>query len=416
MTKEQALNGIGHEYGHYSKADDIATRDQTVANHTGKRVEELTKNLSSKPVSEATWKNLVNTSSVITGPGADVIANRIPVGEREYVNWHRLGEGVIETGISGVRIAQGAGEVTVGAGILSTGVGFVPGGLLAGHGSSEVVFGVNDGVAGLHKIWLAILEKDDVAEKNYLREKFGEGYSLFNYMSAASTSQTQTIKHAYGNTEKLSSSPREEPEKGKALGYKPAKGYEYVRKGVIRGPKGGEYTEVGKTAQGSIVYKGSGGYRIFEGGRLKPISSGEIVERVSGKEVFYRGRKGNLKTRAQNEKIADYLKKEDWEITGGGNKTSEEYMEPLIKGDKKGANYIDVTAEKMIDGKKVTIRINTVDIDKKTGALTNREAAAEQLINIKIQRENQGNPKLITIPKGQGLGNLEEMIKKSVED
>ncbi|MDK4521603.1 hemagglutinin repeat-containing protein [Fusobacterium necrophorum] len=416
MTKEQALNGIGHEYGHYSKADDIATRDQTVANHTGKRVEDLTKNLSSKPVSEATWKNLVNTSSVITGPGADVIANRIPVDEREYVNWHRLGEGVIETGISGVRIAQGAGEVTVGAGILSTGVGFVPGGLLAGHGSSEVVFGVNDGVAGLHKIWLAILEKDDVAEKNYLREKFGEGYSLFNYMSAASTSQTQTIKHAYGNTEKLSSSPREEPEKGKALGYKPAKGYEYVRKGVIRGPKGGEYTEVGKTAQGSIVYKGSGGYRIFEGGRLKAISSGEIVERVPGKEVFYGGRKGNLKTRAQNEKIADYLKKEDWEITGGGNKAKEEYMKPLVEGDKKGANYIDVTAKKMIDGKEVTIRINTVDIDKKTGALTNRETTAEQLINTKIQRENQGNPELITIPKGQGLGNLEEMIKKSVED
>lgn len=84
MTKEQALNGIGHEYGHYSKADDIATRDQTVANHTGKRVEDLTKNLSSKAVSEATWKNLVNTSSVITGPGADVIANRIPVDEMEY--------------------------------------------------------------------------------------------------------------------------------------------------------------------------------------------------------------------------------------------------------------------------------------------------------------------------------------------
>ena len=106
MTKEQALNGIGHEYGHYSKADDIATRDQTVANHTGKRVEELTKNLSSKPVSEATWKNLVNTSSVITGPGADVIANRIPVGEREYIT----------TGISISGTASFGGNPTVGGG------------------------------------------------------------------------------------------------------------------------------------------------------------------------------------------------------------------------------------------------------------------------------------------------------------
>lgn len=356
----------------------------------------IAKNLSSKPVSEATWKNLVNTSSVITGPGADVIANRIPVGEREYVNWHRLGEGVIETGISGVRIVQGAGEVTVGAGILSTGVGFVPGGLLAGHGSSEVVFGVNDGVAGLHKIWLAILEKDDVAEKNYLREKFGEGYSLFNYMSAASTSQTQTIKHAYGNTEKLSSSPREEPEKGKALGYKPAKGYEYVRKGVIRGPKGGEYTEVGKTAQGSIVYKGSGGYRIFEGGGLKAISSGEIVERVPGKEVFYGGRKGNLGTREEIQRGIEIAEDKNWKHINGGYRPEFTIKAKGVKGH----NFTDITFEKNIGGKDVTVHVNTVST-KKDGSFEARESTAASKINQKLWKADSSQPLLITIPKGE---------------
>ena len=68
--------------------------------------EVIAKNLSSKPVSEATWKNLVNTSSVITGPGADVIANRIPVDEREYIT----------TGISILGTASFGGNPTVGGG------------------------------------------------------------------------------------------------------------------------------------------------------------------------------------------------------------------------------------------------------------------------------------------------------------
>ena len=39
-----------------------------------------------KPISEATWNQLLNTSSVITGPGAEVIANGIAVDEREYIS------------------------------------------------------------------------------------------------------------------------------------------------------------------------------------------------------------------------------------------------------------------------------------------------------------------------------------------
>ncbi|AYZ73895.1 hypothetical protein EGX98_07600 [Fusobacterium necrophorum] len=159
MTKEQALNGIGHEYGHYSKADDIATRDQTVANHTGKRVEELTKNLSSKAVSEATWKNLVNTSSVITGPGADVIANRIPVDEMEYYSTeiftseaYSFGGRVSRTQ-SAFTLVNDKSKTLTTYNIGSTSVGF---GLLDIGGSAGVGFYTDETVEDLSKLTTSI--------------------------------------------------------------------------------------------------------------------------------------------------------------------------------------------------------------------------------------------------------------------
>ena len=100
--------------------------------------EVIAKNLSSKPVSEATWKNLVNTSSVITGPGADVIANRIPVDEREYKGFGFSYSGEITTPAGGViagsnvvltidddtKEAYISGVISIGAGVsLKTSIG-----------------------------------------------------------------------------------------------------------------------------------------------------------------------------------------------------------------------------------------------------------------------------------------------------
>ena len=48
--------------------------------------------------------------------------------------------------------------------------------------------------------------------------------------------------------------------------------------------------------------------------------------------------------------------------------------------------------------------------------LTKREAEAVKLINLKIIREGEGNPQLITIPKGQGTGNIGKILKKIEED
>ncbi|RRD37923.1 hypothetical protein EII29_10945 [Leptotrichia sp. OH3620_COT-345] len=146
---------------------------------------------------------------------------------------------------------------------------------------------------------------------------------------------------------------------------------------------------------------------------LKP----EIQNQMNSLQPKVGGRWGNIDTRLQNQQITEYLKNESWKITGGIEK-KEEYMEPLnpIKGSTKGGNYIDVTATKVINGEKVIIRINTVDTYKRTGNLTKREANAAEMINIKIQREGLNNPELITIPKGKGIGNLEEILKKIEEE
>lgn len=111
------------------------------------------------------------------------------------------------------------------------------------------------------------------------------------------------------------------------------------------------------------------------------------------------GRLGNAATRAQNGQIADYLESEGWEITGGGGRLKEEYL-PGPNGGTKGSNYVDITATK--DGQ--TIRINTVDTYK-NGELTTREANAANLINSKTG----GN--IITIPKGQGIGDLPSLLE-----
>lgn len=92
----------------------------------------------------------------------------------------------------------------------------------------------------------------------------------------------------------------------------------------------------------------------------------------------------------------------------------EEYSGDINQKGNKGGNFIDVTLEKEIKGKKVKVRINTVDI-RKSGKMTTRESNAADKINIKIQQEGK-NPKLITIPKGSGTGDLEKVLKEIEED
>ena len=186
--------------------------------------------------------------------------------------------------------------------------------------------------------------------------------------------------------------------------------------GYAIGIRGGEYKEAGITKDNKIAYRNNGSYYIIGEGSdgFKNISATDVTTNylvsASG------GRKGNPKTRGEIDAIIKVAKDEDWIHVAGGYK-SEEYLSALNLGNKstKDSNYIDITLQKVIEGKKVTVRINTVDIYK-NGNLTKREAEAARLINLKIIGEGKGNPQLITIPKGQGTGNIEKILKKIEAD
>ncbi|MDC7956324.1 hypothetical protein PKF05_10850, partial [Fusobacterium simiae] len=186
--------------------------------------------------------------------------------------------------------------------------------------------------------------------------------------------------------------------------------------GYAIGLRGGEYEEAGITKDGKIAYRNNGSYYVVGEGKdgFKNIPATDVS--VNYLISAPGGRKGNPATRVQNNDIANVAEKKDWELIGGVSE-KEEYLSPInsAEGNTKGANYIDITLEKIIDGKKVIVRINTVDIDK-NGNLTKREAEAARLINLKIIREGKRNPQLITIPKGQGTGNIEKILEKIEED
>jgi len=189
-----------------------------------------------------------------------------------------------------------------------------------------------------------------------------------------------------------------------------------IYKDYAIGLRGGKYVEAGITKDNKIAYKNNGSYYVVGQGDdgFKNILATDVTTNYLISEPG--GRKGNPETKAQINAIIKIAKDEDWKHIAGEDK-SEEYLSASKLGNKsiKDSNYIDITLQKVIEGKKVTVRINTVDIYK-NGNLTKREAEAARLINLKIIREGEGNPQLITIPKGQGTGNIEKILKKIEKD
>jgi len=177
-----------------------------------------------------------------------------------------------------------------------------------------------------------------------------------------------------------------------------------------------KYVEAGITKDNKIAYKNNGSYYVVGQGDdgFKNILATDVTTNYLISEPGER--KGNPETKAQINAIIKIAKDEDWKHIAGEDK-SEEYLSASKLGNKstKDSNYIYITLQKVIEGKKVTVRINTVDIYK-NGNLTKREAEAARLINLKIIREGEGNSQLITIPKGQGTGNIKKILKKIEED
>ena len=81
--RDEILNALGHEFGHYSKEDN-KTGTQTIANYSGKKLEDRTKGIVSKEATEDTLAAIRNNKNVITGEEGKKLADSIPMERREY--------------------------------------------------------------------------------------------------------------------------------------------------------------------------------------------------------------------------------------------------------------------------------------------------------------------------------------------
>ncbi|MFA3905092.1 hypothetical protein ACDQ49_04635, partial [Fusobacterium nucleatum] len=82
-NRDQILNALGHEFGHYSKEDN-KTGNQTIANYSGEKLEDRTKAMVSKEATEDTLAAIRNNKNVITGEEGKKLADSIPMERREY--------------------------------------------------------------------------------------------------------------------------------------------------------------------------------------------------------------------------------------------------------------------------------------------------------------------------------------------
>ena len=82
-NRDQILNALGHEFGHYSKEDD-KDKSQDIANHTGELLENRTKDMVAKEATEDTLAAIRNNKNVITGEEGKKLADSIPMDRREY--------------------------------------------------------------------------------------------------------------------------------------------------------------------------------------------------------------------------------------------------------------------------------------------------------------------------------------------
>ncbi|WP_338943161.1 hemagglutinin repeat-containing protein [Fusobacterium nucleatum] len=82
-NRDEILNALGHEFGHYSKEDN-KTGSQTIANYSGEKLEARTKGMVSKEATEDTLASIRNNKNVITGEEGKKLADSIPMERREY--------------------------------------------------------------------------------------------------------------------------------------------------------------------------------------------------------------------------------------------------------------------------------------------------------------------------------------------
>ena len=147
-NRDQILNALGHEFGHYSKEDN-KTGTQTIANYSGEKLEDRTKGMVSKEATEDTLAAIRNNKNVITGEEGKKLADSIPMDRREYVKWGRVLKGVGVGGFGLIRMVFAYGEINLGGPI-----GW-------GHGGAQGFFGLSETIEGLDHIRLGFKDIDE---------------------------------------------------------------------------------------------------------------------------------------------------------------------------------------------------------------------------------------------------------------
>ncbi|WP_314294661.1 hemin transporter [Fusobacterium periodonticum] len=100
-NRDEILNALGHEFGHYSKEDN-KTGTQTIANYTGAKLEDRIKDMVAKEATEDTLVAIRNNPNVITGEEGRLLAESIPMKRREYYK-------ALMFNISATKLIVGAG-------------------------------------------------------------------------------------------------------------------------------------------------------------------------------------------------------------------------------------------------------------------------------------------------------------------
>ena len=194
LDRDEILNALGHEFGHYSKEDDI-DKSQEIANHTGELLENRTKDMVAKEATEDTLASIRNNPNVITGEEGKKLAESIPMERREYVRWGRVFRGGALTFLGGFRTFLGISEIWLGAVSSSVGVGV----LVVGHGVAQTGFGISDMGEGIHDAYLGFKDVDDNKQQavRISKKVLGKYEEPLNFVVGATTEQVIVIGQAF---------------------------------------------------------------------------------------------------------------------------------------------------------------------------------------------------------------------------
>ena len=187
-NRDQILNALGHEFGHYSKEDD-KDKSQDIANHTGELLENRTKDMVAKEATEDTLAAIRNNKNVITGEEGKKLADSIPMDRREYVKWGRVLKGVGVGGFGLIRMVFAYGEINLGGPI-----GW-------GHGGAQGFFGLSETIEGLDHIRLGIIDIDEDEKPAFSlsRTILGDSEEFINLGVAMTTEHAMVYAKAFSS-------------------------------------------------------------------------------------------------------------------------------------------------------------------------------------------------------------------------